>query len=171
VRHDWPVVALSVGVLVVTTLVWSSGEDMSIGWLLLVVPAGWGLLALHRAVTLVRAAREGVPRRLRPWAVGTLGCMVALVGTAGICAAGWPEDVRVRVSRGALVDAGERVLAGEHPIRAGLYGFSGTTVSGDCALLETGAFMIDSFGIAYCPAGAPSWYEPLGGALYEYSYD
>ena len=164
-------VAVPVGALVVTTLVWASGTDMSIGWLLLVVPAGWGLLALHRAVTLVRAAREGRPRQLQPWAVGTLGCVVALVGTAGICAAGWPEDVRIRVSRSALVDAGERVLAGEHPTRAGLYGLSGTTVSGDCALLETGAFMIDSFGIAYCPAGAPSRYEPLGGPLYEYAFD
>ena len=161
----------TVGLLIGATLVWSSGEDMLFGLLLVVVMGGWGLVALERSVSLVRAVRDRRSGRLRSWAVGSLACLVALVGAAGLSAAGVPEDVRIRVSRRALVDAGERVLAGEHPARAGLYGLSDTTVSGDCALLETGTFMISSFGFAYCPTGGRAGFEPVGGALYEYSYD
>lgn len=166
-RWPWVVVGLLAG----ATFVWSSGQDMFVGLLLLVVPVGWGLLALERVVSLLRAVRNRARGGLRSWAVGSLGCLVVLVGSVGICAAGVPEDVRVRLSRAALVDAGERVLAGEHPERAGLYGLSDTTVADDCALLETGTFAVSSFGIAYCPAGAPPGYHPVGGPLYEYSYD
>jgi hypothetical protein len=63
------------------------------------------------------------------------------------------------------------VLAGEHPTRAGLYGFSETSILEDCAMLETGTFAIDSYGFAYCPTGGRPGYEQLGGALYEYSDD
>jgi len=165
------VFAVAVGLLVGATWVWSSGDDMFIGLLLVVVVGGWGLLALERLVGLVRAVRAPTPGWLRSWAVGSVGCLVALVGAVGVCATGAPEDVRIRLSRHALVDAGERVLAGEHPERAGLYGLGDTRIVGDCALLETGTFMISSFGFAYCPAGAPARYQPVGGPLYEYTFD
>lgn len=164
-------VAASVGLLMMATMVWSSGEDMFFGLLLIVVLGGWGLLALYGIVSFVQAARERAPSWFRRWSLGSLGCLVAFVGSAGVGAAGVPEDVRIRVSRGALVDAGERVLAGEHPTRAGLYGLGHTSVSGDCALLETGSFMISSFGFAYCPNGTAAGHEHLGGGLYKYFFD
>jgi hypothetical protein len=94
------------------------------------------------------------------------------VGSVGIGVTGVPENARIALSRSALVDAGERVLAGQHPSRAGLYGFTRTEVSGDCALLQVGTVMIDSFGFAYCPTPTSARFEDdLGGGLYRYSFD
>ena len=163
--------AVSVGFLVLATMVWSSGEDMFIGWMLLVVTGGWGLLAVYGIVSFVRAARVRPAHWLRQWALVWLGCLVAFLGSVGIGVAGAPEHVRIWLSRDALVDAGEQVLAGQHPRRAGLYGLGETSILGDCAMLETGTFVISSFGFAYCPTGEPTAFEHVGGALYKYVYD
>jgi hypothetical protein len=96
---------------------------------------------------------------------------VAFLGSVGVGVAGAPEHVRIWLSRDALIDAGERVLAGEHPSRAGLYGFGQTSILDDCAVLETSTFMISSIGFAYCPTREPAAFEHLGGALYKYVYD
>ncbi len=157
--------ALSVGVLVLATMVWLSGDDMFFGSMLLVVTAGWGLLAVYGVVSFVRAARRRTGHWLREWAFVSLACLVAFVGSVGVGVAGLPEDVRIWLSRDALVDAGQRVLAGHHPSRAGLYGLGQTTVVGDCAMLETGSFAMDSFGFAYCPTHVPSAFELVDGAL------
>ena len=158
------------GFLGVATLIWSSGGDMFIGLLMLLVLGGWGALGLWGFASFVRAARTRPIHWLRDWATVWLGCAVALLGSVAIGVTGAPEAVRIDLSRKALVDAGNSVLAGEHPDRAGLYGFSETRVSGDCALLETGTFAIDSFGFAYCPKGNPGGFEDLGGGLFKYYY-
>lgn len=163
--------AAAVGFLVIATLVWMSGEDMLIGLMLLVVTGGWGLLAVYGIASFVRAARSRTSHWLQQWAIVWLGCVAALLGSFGLGIAGAPEGVRISLSRDSLIEAGERVLAGEHPTRAGLYGFSETSIVGDCAMLETGTFAIDSYGFAYCPTGERPGYEHLGGALYKYAYD
>ena len=171
-RGSRVVAGVAVGFLVAATLVWSSGEDMFFGLLLVIVLGGWGLVAVHGVASLVVAGHERAPQWFRRWAIGSIGGLVAFVGSLGIGAAGVPEDVRIRLSRDDLTNAGERVLAGEHPTRAGLYGLSETRVTDDrCALLETGNFAVSSFGFAYCPDGRRPGSEHLGGGLYKYSYD
>ena len=64
-----------------------------------------------------------------------------------------------------------RVLAGEHPSRAGLYGLGETTVVGDWAIPATGTFVMDSFGFAYRPTQAAPAFEHVNGGLYKYGYD
>jgi hypothetical protein len=163
--------ASSVGVLVLATMVWMSGSDMFFGSMLFLVVAGWGLLAVYGLISFARAARHRAGHWLQEWALVWLGCAVVFVGSLGVGVAGVPEDVRIRLSRDALIDAGQRVLAGEHPSRAGLYGFGRTTVVGECAMLEIGTIAVDSFGFAYCPAAAPPAFEHVNGALYRYAYD
>ena len=156
------------GFLAIATLVWSSGGDMLIGLVLVLVLAGWSVLGLYGITSFVRAARTRLPHWLRDWASVWLGCLAALVASVGIAATGVPEDLRIAVSRGALIDAGEKVLAGDHPSRAGLYGFSETRLADGCAMLETGTFAIDSFGFAYCPTQSPTGFDALGGGLFKY---
>ena len=50
--------AASVAFLTLATLVWSSGEDMFFGSMLLVVAAGWGLVGLYGIVSFARAAQS-----------------------------------------------------------------------------------------------------------------
>ncbi len=76
-----------------------------------------------------------------------------MVGSVAVGATCGPEGVRLGLSRAVLVAAGEKVLAGEQPRRAGLYGFRNSFASGGCAFLEAGTFGIESFGFAYCPDG------------------
>jgi hypothetical protein len=163
--------AAAVGFLVMATLVWMSGEDMLIGLMLLLVAGGWSLVAVYGIASFVRAARSRSSHWLQQWAIVWLGCLAAFLGSFGLGVAGAPEGVRISLSRDSLIDAGERVLVGEHPTRAGLYGFSETSIVEDCAMLETGSVAIDSFGFAYCPTGARPGDEHLGGALYKYSHD
>ena len=154
------------------TLVWLSGADMFFGSLLLLVLFGWGALGLLGGASFARAARVRREGWLHDWALVWVGCLAALVGSVAIGVTGVPENVRIALSRGALVDAGERVLWGEHPSRAGLYGFTRTEVSGGCALLQIGTVMIDSFGFAYCPTASSARFEDdLGGGLYRYLFD
>ncbi len=169
----WTGIALpaSVGLLILATMVWLSGADMLIGWMLIVVLGGWSLVAIHASVSFVRLAPTRPPHWFREWAVVSLGCLAAFTASMGVGFAGVPEDVRIGLSRDALIDAGKKVLAGEHPARAGLYGFRDTRVSSACAMLETGGFAIDSFGFAYCPTRAPAGFEHVGGPLYKYTYD
>jgi hypothetical protein len=47
-----------VAVLCVATLVWLSGEDMILGWMLIFVVLGWGLLVAFGIVSSVRARRR-----------------------------------------------------------------------------------------------------------------
>lgn len=98
---------------------------------------------------------------------------MAFLWSAGIRLAGLPEHVRIWLSRDGLISAGERVLAGETPPRAGLYGFRQTSIDRGCAMMETGIFFLDSLGFAYCPVGAPAASERhhLGGGLYKYAHD
>ena len=106
--------AAAVSFLVIATLVWMSGEDMLIGLMLLVVIGGWSLLAVYGIASFVRAARSRSSRWLQQWAVAWLGCTTAFLGSFGLGIAGAPEGVRISLSRDSLIDAGERVLAGEH---------------------------------------------------------
>jgi hypothetical protein len=173
VERRWNKVVLVVSVvfLVVATMVWLSGFDMFLGSMLLVVVGGWALVAVCGIVTFARAARGGSERWFQRWTVVWLGCLVALVGSVGIGLAGVPDEARVRLSRGALRNAGERVLAGEEPSRAGLYGFRRTSIEGGCAMMETAIVAIDVVGFAYCPSGGPAAFEDLGGGLYQYHLD
>lgn len=173
VERPWANVALAVSVafLVVATMVWLSGFDMFIGSMLFVVAGGWGLLAAYGIVSFARAAQGGSERWFQRWTVVWLGCLVALVGSVGIGLAGMPEEARVWLSRGALTNAGERVLAGEQPTRAGLYGFRGTSIEGGCAIMDTAIIAIDVVGFAYCPTRAPAAFGDLGGGLYQYYLD
>lgn len=159
------------GILGAATLIWSSGSDMLLGGVLLFVLGGWATLGLWALAWFGRAARTRRPHWLRDWASVWLGCMAALVGSVAVGASGAPEAVRLGLSRGALIEAGERVLSGEHPSRGGLYSFSDTRVINGCAMLETGRFAVDSFGFAYCPMGDPGGFEHLGGSLYRYAHD
>lgn len=163
--------AASVAFLTLATLVWSSGEDMFFGSMLLVVAAGWGLVGLYGIVSFVRAAQSRTRHWLRSVAVTWIGCVAAFLGSVGIGLAGVPEDVRIWLSRDALIDAGRQVLAGEHPTRAGLYGFGDTSIVDDCAMLETSTFAISSSGFAYCPTHEPTAFEHVGGSLYRYTFD
>ncbi|MGH9225800.1 MAG: hypothetical protein ACRD2W_18900 [Acidimicrobiales bacterium] len=153
------------------TLVWSSGEDMFFGSLLLVVLGGWAALGALGVAAFVSAARSRAPNGLCGWAIVWLGCHAALVGSVAVAVAGVPETVRIGLSRPGLIDAGETVLAGGHVNRAGLYGFSRTSVANGCALLETGTSFIDSFGFAYCPNGTPAGFDDLGHGLSHYHDD
>jgi hypothetical protein len=172
----WPTVLLAacVALLGFGTLVWLSGEDMLLGWMLLLVVVGWGLLAGFGIVSSVKAVRRGTDRLARQRLVlGWIGCSLALFGSLGLGVAGVSADVRFRLSRHALVDAGERVLAGEHPTRAGLFALGRTSVMGECAMLRTGTFAVGEFGWAYCPTGrpVPPGWEHVEGKLYKYEFD
>jgi len=158
------------GFLVLATMVWSSGEDMFFGSLFLLVLGGWGLLGLVGVAWFIRSAWAHAEGWLREWALVWLGCATAFLGSVAVAVTGAPESARIELSRSALVDAGERVLAGEHPGRAGLYGLSSTEIRNGCAMLGTGA-AISSSGFAYCPAGSPSGFRDLGGGLYKNDAD
>ena len=160
------------GFMVVATLVWLSGPDMFFGSMLLLVLVGWGALGLLGVTAFVRAARSRPEGWLHDWAPAWVGCAAALVASVALGVTGAPEGARIALSRSALIDAGEKVLAGEHPCRAGLYGLGRTQVSGGCALLQIGTAFIDSLGFAYCPTGSSGRFDDdLGGGLYTFSFD
>ena len=158
------------GLLTVSTLIWTSGADMLFGSMLILVVVGTIAFGLWCVASFVVAVRPRTHDWFHLWGTTWIGCIAVLVGCAGLGFVGVAEDVRIELSRSALIEAGENVLAGEHPDRAGLYGFQETIVSGDSALLETGTFAIDSFGIAYCPKGGRPGFTDLGGGLYAYSF-
>ncbi|MDQ4096906.1 MAG: hypothetical protein M3144_03420, partial [Actinomycetota bacterium] len=60
---------VAAGLLAIATLIWSSGEDMFIGLMLLLVLGGWGALGLWGLASFVRAARVRTTGWLRDWAV------------------------------------------------------------------------------------------------------
>lgn len=155
------------------TLVWLSGTDMFIGWLLLIVPLGWGLLGAYGVLSFVRAARDRGDRWLERQAIGWTSCLVVSTVTLQLGWVGASENVRIWISADALASAGERVLAGEHPTRAALYGFDQTRVMDGCALMTTARLAIDESGWAYCPQGQPSSqpFNHVRGSLYSYSFD
>lgn len=165
--------AASVFLMSLATLVWLSGEDMLLGLMLVIVVLGWGLLFVYGVISSVRAARQREDRWASQQLLGWLGGVLALTVLLVLGFAGAPEKVRFRLSRDALVDAGERVLAGEHPTRAALYGFELTTIVEGCAMLRTGTAFIAEFGWAYCPTGRPALpgFEHVEGALYTYDWD
>jgi hypothetical protein len=170
-RRTAVLVATCVAVLSLATLLWLSGEDMILGWMLIFVVVGWGLLVAFGIVLSVRARRHrSVRHRL---VLGWICCSLALTGSLAIGFAGVPEHIRFRLSRDALIDAGQQVLKGEHPKRAGLYSFDKTSVMGDCAMMRTGTFAISEFGWAYCPTGrpVPPSSKHVEGQLYKYDFD
>lgn len=73
----WPAAAF----LALATLVWSSGDDMFFGLMLLLVLGGWGLLGLFGVASFVHAARSGSPRWLTRWALVWLGFAYCPAGT------------------------------------------------------------------------------------------
>ena len=161
-----PLLVIAVFSVATLTLVWLSSPDMFVGWLMLIVPLGWSLIGVFALVAVVtRSPRLHQPRVVWRVCLGT--CLVSIgAGLMGVS-----EQIRIALSRDALVDAGQRVLAGERPTRAALYGLKHTSVSGGCALMTTGGLFIDSFGWAYCPDGAPEAFEPVGGSLYKFAFD
>ena len=145
-----PATALVGAALTLATLVWLSGTDMLLG-MLLFVPLGWAVLGACGLVSLVRAGRA---RTTHAWrrdeAPLWLGCLIGLVASTGLGLAGVPEHLRYVSSRPALVRAGEDVLDGGHPARAGLYGLRTTRVEDGCAVLVTATFFVSESGYAYC---------------------
>ncbi|MGI8685592.1 MAG: hypothetical protein ACR2MO_10985 [Acidimicrobiales bacterium] len=161
----------SLGILVAATLVWLSGSDMFFGYLLLVVPLGWVVVAAYLIIATVVDWRRG--DSARPGLIASAAGVLALIAAVGVGFSGVAESVRIAASRDALTSAGQAVLAGGHPARAGLYGFEATSISEGCAILTSGTVFIGEFGWAYCPAGTPasSRFEYVGGALYTYTVD
>jgi len=140
---------------------------------MIIVLLGWGLLGAYGILSFVRAARDRDERWLERQAIGWASCLLALTVTLQLGFLGAPENVRIWISADALADAGERVLTGEHPTRAALYGFDETRVEDGCALLTTSRFFISESGWAYCPNGDPrsGRFEHVQGALYTYFFD
>ena len=100
---------------------------------------------------------------------------VALITSLILGAFGVPGKIRLAVSAPALAQAGKRVLEGEEPKTARLYGFRETREQHGCAILTTQAIFIDEYGWAYCPQGPPPAYSketflPVGRDLYRYTF-
>lgn len=165
--------AASVAFPATATLVWLSGVDMLIGLLFPCVIVAWAILGAFTFVISRRTA-DTAPRWRRVLAAGAAAAVT--VGTLG--ALGVPAAVRFAASARELANAGQRVLDGGSPGRAGLYGFSSTRVYGGCAILVTQNFFIDEYGWAYCPSGPPEIrlvhkerFELRRGNLYAYAFE
>lgn len=163
--------ATSVGLLVLATEVWLSGPDMFFGWILVVVVSGWSLVALVLMTGVAIIWRRSGVRSLGSQMVACAACLLACVLSVGVGLFGVPEYVRMKLSRGALIEAGEAVLSGKNPARAGLYGFVATSVTEGCAILSTGSWALAEFGWGYCPDGTPpsQEFEHADGPLFTYS--
>ena len=144
-----------VGVVVVGILLTMSGVDWMIGYLPIAVFAAW-LLTFSLLVQRERAR--------------ALWCLVVCSIVAfGVGIVGLSSLARLRVSEPQLVAAGQQILAGEEPTRAGSYTILSSWTDGECAVMETQDFFIDSHGVAYCEGPAASgFFTHRFGRLYDY---
>lgn len=145
-----------VAVVVVGILAALSGPDLVIGFL----PVGLlGVWMLTFAFLVQR--RHGV-------ALASLAILSVLAVGAGVLSI--PSEVRLRTSEGRIAAAGERILRGESPERAGSYRILDSWVDGDCAVMRTQSLVLDDYGIAYC-AGEPDsgFLSHRFGRIYDYA--
>jgi hypothetical protein len=145
-----------VAITVVGILAALSGPDRVIGFL----PVGLlGLWMLTFAFLVQR--RQGA-------ALASLVVLSVLAVGAGVLSI--PSEVRLRTSEGQIAAAGEQVLRGESPERAGSYWILDSWVDGDCAVMRTQSFVLDDYGIAYC-AGSPDsgFLSHRFGRIYDYA--
>jgi hypothetical protein len=145
-----------VGVVVVGILLTMSGVDWLYGYLPIAVLAAW-LLTFSLLVQRERAR--------------ALWCLlVCSILAFGVGIVGFSSLVRLRVSEPQLVAAGQQILAGEEPTRAGSYTILSSWTDGECAVMETQDFFIDSHGVAYCegPPGS-GFFTHRFGQLYDYN--
>lgn len=128
-------------IVVAGTLVAVSGPDRVIGFLPVGMLGAWML-----TFAFLVQRRQGV-------ALASLVILSVLAVGAGILSI--PSELRLRTSQGQIAAAGEQVLRGESPERAGSYWILDSWVDGDCAVMRTQSFVLDDYGVAYC-AGEPA---------------
>lgn len=88
----------------------------------------------------------------------------------GVSLSGIPEGVRLRIEEPRIVAAGQQVLEGEAPGRAGSYRILDSWTVRDCAVMSTQSFFIDDHGVAYCEqAPASDLLQHRFGKIYTYS--
>ncbi|MFN7150603.1 MAG: hypothetical protein ACK4V6_14145 [Microthrixaceae bacterium] len=146
-----------VAIVVVGILAAVSGPDRVVGFLPIGMLGVW-LLTLTFLV-----------QRRQPVALASLVALSVLAVGAGILSI--PSEVRLRTSEGQIAAAGERILRGESPERAGSYWILDSWIDGDCAVMRTQSFVLDDYGIAYC-AGTPDsgFLSHRFGQIYDYAY-
>ena len=149
-----------IGLVVTGALLTMSGVDWLLGYLAIGVLAAW----LMTFALLVQRERA---RAL--WCL--IVCSVVAFGAGSV---GLPDTVRMRASEPQLVAAGQQILAGEEPTRAGTYTILSSWTDGECAVMETQTDPLlgfSSYGVAYCEG------QPESGSLthrfndlYDYAY-
>ena len=149
-----------IGIVVTGALLTMSGVDWLFGYLAVGVLASW----LMTFALLVQRERA---RAL--WCL--IVCSVVAFGAGSV---GLPDTMRMRASEPQLVAAGQQILAGEEPARAGTYTILGSWTDGECAVMQTQrdpVFGFSSYGVAYCEG------PPESGSLthrfndlYDYAY-
>ncbi len=149
-----------IGLVVTGALLTMSGVDWLFGYLAIGVLAAW----LMTFALLVQRERA---RAL--WCL--IVCSVVAFGAGSV---GLPDTVRMRASEPQLVAAGQQILAGEEPARAGTYTILSSWTDGECAVMETQTDPLlgfSSYGVAYCEG------QPESGSLthrfndlYDYAY-
>lgn len=146
-----------VAIVVVGILAAVSGPDRAIGFLPVGLLGVWWLTFVFLA-----QRRQGT-------ALASLVALSLLAVGAGILSI--PSEVRLRTSEGQIAAAGERILRGESPDRAGSYWILDSWVDGDCAVMRTQSFVLDDYGIAYC-AGSPDsgFLSHRFGDVYDYAH-
>lgn len=146
-----------VTIVAVGVLLAMSGDDWMIGYLFVGVFAAW----LMTFALLLQRERARA-----------LWCLIVVsIVAVGAGAVGLPSTIRLRFDEPQIVAAGQQILAGEAPTRAGTHHIVSSWADGECAVMETQELFFSRYGVAYCEGQPESGFLTRRfGDIYDYAY-